>query len=133
MIACSPPPRCGQRWIKPSVYIVLIGGVCWSAWGVVAQHRLDARIHEWTALATEKDLLYSDRQLCLIPGYETNPIGRVFMGRRHVMVVAYRDTDADAILEMPECPVRLVVFLGPQLPSEHAVRLRKRFGPENVE
>jgi hypothetical protein len=130
----TAPSAClRSRWIKPAVYLVLIGGVCWSAWGVIAQHRLDARIREWTALATEKDLLYSDRQLCLIPGFETNPIGRVFMGRRHVMVVAYRDTDVDAILEMPECPVRLVVFLGPQLPGKHAERLRERFGPENVE
>ena len=126
----TAPSAClRSRWIKPAVYLVLIGGVCWSAWGVIAQHRLDARIREWTALATEKDLLYSDRQLCLIPGYETNPIGRVFMGRRHVMGVAYRDTDADAILEMPECAVRLVVFLGPQLPAELVQGPREQFGP----
>lgn len=122
-----------RRWLKPALYLFLLGSVCWTAREVIEQLRLDARILEWTALATERDLLYSDRQLCLIPGFETNPIGRMFMGRRHVMVVAYRDTDADAILDMPECPVRLVVFLGPQLPTEHAERLRERFGSENVE
>ena len=71
--------------------------------------------------------------VCAIPGFEFNPLGRMFMGRRHVMVVAYRDTDADAILTMPECPVRLVVTTSSQLPAADLERLRERFGAENAE
>jgi hypothetical protein len=122
-----------RRDRKPAAYGAMIVVTCWCGWSAIELDRLDGRVRVWTALATERDLLYSDRMICVIPGFEFNPIGRMFLGQRHVMMVAFRDTDVDAILTMPECPVRLIVTTSSQLPAADLERLRERFGVENVE
>lgn len=125
----APSPRPKHRWFKPAAYLAKMGAVGWCVLATIEQHQLDRRIREWTSLALQRDLLFSDQSVCMISGYELKPVGRVLLGRRHVMVVAYRDTDVDAILTMPECPGRLIVTTGSILTAEH----RERSGAENVD
>ena len=79
-------------------------------------------------LAQEKQLVFRDHKLCIVPGYEMHPVGRVLLGRREIMVAVFHPEDIDALLTMPECPVQLAVMVGSTLYVEGVKRLRERFG-----
>jgi hypothetical protein len=68
--------------------------------------------------------------VCMIPGFRDYDALRHALGRRQMTVVIFHPEDADKLLAMPPCPVKLVVDTTASTPPEVVTRLGERFGSD---
>jgi hypothetical protein len=54
------------------------------------------------------------------------------LSRRAISVLVFDEADVEALLSMPDCPVKLFVQTDQDVPATVVERLMERFGAENV-
>jgi len=118
----SPPKRCWRRWTLFAFFCVTTSAaILWS-------NRQERAIHAWLTLAShDHPLVMKYETVCIIPGVDHERL-REFLGRRQISVVVFNPGDADKLLAMPPCPVKLIVDVGLRTPLDDITRLRDRFG-----
>lgn len=113
-----------RRWLA-GIGLLLVGsaGMVW--WD---NHR-QLRTQEWFREAEHgHHLMAWIRTVCVIPGIrDHDSLSQVF-GRQEITVDVYNAEDANKLLAMPPCPVKLVVETMPSTPPDTVQRLRERFG-----
>jgi len=65
--------------------------------------------------------------VCVIPGLEYHELGRRVLGQRKVSVAVYDADEAQNLISMPPCPVKLVVETLSSTPADVVTLLREGF------
>lgn len=121
-----------HRLVKPAVYLGMILALCLSGWGVYRDTLLERRVEAWTVQAQARNLMLTRQLLLPVPNWQYSPL-RFLMGRRQIAVAVYTTDDAENLLALPPCPVKLLVETLASTPRETIAQLRDKFGAEYVE